>query len=114
LPRPATAFAEPNPKKGEGDAPSEIWFEVTDQADGFAFAGIWRPWEGDWNKDRAASSSEVFAFLTTAPNELVGAVHPKAMPVILPRSEWSRWLETEWSDAKALQSAYAPSAMSRI
>jgi putative SOS response-associated peptidase YedK len=30
-----------------------------------------------------ATTNDVFAFLTTEPNAEVGAIHPKAMPVIL-------------------------------
>ena len=46
----------------------------------------------------------LFAFLTSEPNAEVGAIHPKAMPVILtePR-EWETWLEATWGDAKGLQ-----------
>ena len=29
------------------------------------------------------TTNDLFAFLTTDPNDVVGAVHPKAMPVIL-------------------------------
>jgi putative SOS response-associated peptidase YedK len=32
----------------------------------------------------------------------VGAVHPKAMPVILHAEDYDRWLTAEWKDAKAL------------
>jgi putative SOS response-associated peptidase YedK len=35
----------------------------------------------------------VCGFLTTAPNTVVGPIHPKAMPVILTtQEEWSMWL----------------------
>jgi putative SOS response-associated peptidase YedK len=34
----------------------------------------------------------------------VGAIHSKAMPVILTQpAEWQAWLDAPWSEAKALQ-----------
>lgn len=98
---PANAFAEPNPNKREGQD-REVWFEVDGGAP-FAFAGIWRSWEGDWDKDREAEESDVFAFLTTEPNEVVAPIHPKAMPVILAQEDYEAWLTADWSEAKALQ-----------
>ena len=45
-----------------------------------------------------------FAFFTTEPNDVVGTVHPKAMPVIL-NSEADRetWLQAPWAEARRLQ-----------
>ena len=48
--------------------------------------------------------ADLFGFLTSAPNAEVGAVHPKAMPVILTEApEWETWLTAPWAGAKALQ-----------
>ncbi len=58
----------------------------------FAFAGIWRP--GD---ERA-----FMAFLTCAPNQRVGAIHPKAMPVMLDPKDHDRWLRSDHEDACSL------------
>jgi putative SOS response-associated peptidase YedK len=47
---------------------------------------------------------DLFAFLTTDPNNVVGAVHSKAMPVLLTTpEEVERWLNMHWEDAKLLQ-----------
>jgi putative SOS response-associated peptidase YedK len=48
--------------------------------------------------------SDLFAFLTTEPNTEVGAIHPKAMPVIFTRPEECEvWLSEPWELAKVLQ-----------
>lgn len=42
----------------------------------------------------------LFGFLSGPPNAEVGAVHPKATPVILRRpEEWQDWLILPWPDA---------------
>ena len=72
---PVSAFAEwtaePNPATGKR---RKVWFEVID-AELFVFAGVVRR--------TAEGEADRYAFLTCAPNTVVGAIHPKAMPVIL-------------------------------
>lgn len=71
----------------------------------FAFAGIWRPGEG----------GPFMAFLTCEANQIVGAVHPKAMPVMLrPGEDCERWLSAERVDACALAVPFADTDMSRV
>jgi putative SOS response-associated peptidase YedK len=52
------------------------------------FAGVWTP---KWTSVRKLKDGEVtidlFGYLTTEPNNLVGTYHPKAMPVILTTRE---------------------------
>lgn len=54
------------------------------------------------------------AFLTCEPNDLVGKYHPKAMPVILNKSNYDLWLEGDYSAAVNLAKPYDQSAMKVI
>ena len=50
------------------------------------------------------TNDDLFGFLTTAPNAMVAAVHPKAMPVILTElAEWEQWLTAPWAEVKGMQ-----------
>jgi putative SOS response-associated peptidase YedK len=50
------------------------------------------------------TTNDLFAFLTTDPNREVGAVHPKAMPVILTTpEEIDTWMNALTEEALALQ-----------
>jgi putative SOS response-associated peptidase YedK len=79
------------------------WFSIPSRPL-FAFAGIWRKVEGQPR----------FAFLTTEPNALVGAVHPKAMPVILDDAEYDLWLSGEWAEARRLVTPYPSQLMTAV
>jgi putative SOS response-associated peptidase YedK len=49
-------------------------------------------------------TTDLFGFLTKDANKEVGAVHPKAMPVILTREEGlEAWLAGPWTEAARLQ-----------
>lgn len=77
-----------------------FWFKVPSQPI-FALAGIWRP----------SADVPAFSFLTTgydgAPStHVVGAIHPKACPVILHPEDYDRWLHNDLDDALTLAAAY--------
>lgn len=94
-------FAEPRPGgRGAGNA----WFKLTTDRPMF-FAGIWVPaWTSIRKLKDGATTDDLFAFLTCAPNAEVAALHPKAMPVILTVSdERKAWLSEPWPIAKLLQ-----------
>ncbi|MGJ8562837.1 MAG: SOS response-associated peptidase family protein [Alphaproteobacteria bacterium] len=73
----------------DGKEKKNAWFAI-DAPQSF-FAGIWRPWngerlvhvEGEKRRERRVLDWNLYAFLTTTPNEVVAPIHPKAMPVIL-------------------------------
>ena len=103
---PVTRFCEwtaaPDP---ETKRKRKVWFGMGEVHDPlFAFAGLWRPGE----------ATPYMAFLTCAANETVGAVHPKAMPVMLQASDVPRWLDSERADACVLAQPFSDDEMRRI
>ena len=94
---PVTAFsewtAEPDPATGRKH---KVWFDLPAQ-EVFAFAGVWRP----------AGEVDRFAFLTTVPNALVGAVHP----MILAPVEHDAWLTGDFAAVCAMSDAFPDDQM---
>lgn len=102
---PFDRFAEPRPRgRGAGNA----WFQVTGDRPAF-FAGLWVPgWRSIRKLKDGETVDDLFGFLTCAPNPVVGAIHPKAMPVILVEPvEWDAWLREPWEMARNLQRSLA-------
>lgn len=99
---PVTRFCE---WTGEVGSKRKVWFGLREEAEPvFAFAGIWRPGEG----------GPFMAFLTCAPNATVGAVHPKAMPVMLRPADVGQWLDSQREQACALAVPFADADMQVI
>jgi putative SOS response-associated peptidase YedK len=99
---PFTSFAE-NETLPDGSKPP-VWFAFDESRPLAFFAGIWATWTSVRKLKEGPVRADLFGFLTSAPNAEVGAIHPKAMPVILTEpSEWETWLDAGWSEAKALQ-----------
>jgi putative SOS response-associated peptidase YedK len=66
-----------------------LWFALNESRPLFAFAGIWTVWHGKrgTKAEPAEGEHKLFGFLTTDANKTVGAIHPKAMPIILTTEE---------------------------
>lgn len=105
---PVTSFqewsVEPDPATGRK---RPHWFSVPSRQV-FTFAGVWRP----------TDAGPAYAFLTCgydgeASAHVVGAVHPKACPVILHDEDHDRWLRAPVEDALTLACAY-PSQLLRV
>ena len=78
---------------GEVGNKRKVWFGLTEGHEPlFAFAGLWRPGEG----------GPFMAFLTCEANKVVGAIHPKAMPVMLRPAQAAEWLDGTRQNACAL------------
>jgi hypothetical protein len=73
--------------KAEGH---DIWFALDESRPLACFAGIWTSWTSVRTVKEGETTNDLYAFLTTEPNAEVGAIHPKAMPVILMTPEKSR------------------------
>ena len=113
---PFTAFSEPG-RDAEGRY-RPVWFRLAgDDPEPLAFfAGIHVM---DWTCVRkikdGPETCDLFAFLTTEPNEPVKSIHPKAMPVILTEpDEIEVWMNASWEIAGELQRALPDGALATI
>ena len=79
LTRSALPESDTKPKK------TPTWFAFNEERPLSFFAGIWTSWQGKrgTKANPVEGEHQLFGFLTTDPNVVVGAFHPKAMPVIL-------------------------------
>jgi putative SOS response-associated peptidase YedK len=92
---PFDRFAEPKPGGNQ-------WFALK-EGDG-AFAGLCTEWTSVRKVRDGETTDLLFGFLTCTPNAEVGAIHPKAMPVILTTpEEWTLWLTGAWDHVRHLQ-----------
>ena len=99
---PFTSFAEP---ASLPDGRKEnAWFSLGEDRPLAFFAGVWTRWTSVRKVKEGETTNDLFAFLTTDANAEVGAIHPKAMPVILTsESEIEQWLTAPTQEALQLQ-----------
>jgi putative SOS response-associated peptidase YedK len=96
---PLTSFSEFNKAAG-----GDIWFALDECRPLACFAGIWTNWTSVRKVKEGETTNDLFGFLTTEPNDVVGPIHPKAMPVILPRpEEIEAWMTAPAPEALKLQ-----------
>jgi len=93
-------YADTRPRK------TPTWFALDQDRPLAVFADIWTVWHGKrgTKANPVEGQHELFGFLTTDANAEVGAVHPKAMPVILTTEpEIEQWMTAPAQDALELQ-----------
>ena len=99
---PFTSFSE-NEELSNGSKPP-VWFAFNETRPLAFFAGIWTCWTSVRKAKEGESTNDIFGFLTTKANAEVGAIHPKAMPVILrTKEEINCWLTAPVMEALELQ-----------
>lgn len=107
---PASSYCEP---KGEKPA-TWHWFTLTGETERplFAFPGIWMHYNGPLRKDGDTADQDVFAFMTTEPNELTASINHERMPVLLTSpTDFETWLSAPVDEAFALARSYAADQM---
>lgn len=81
-----------------------VWFPLDETRPLAVFAGIWTNWTSTRKIKEGELTADLYAFLTCEPDVEVGAVHPKAMPVILTEPDQiDVWMRAARHEAAALQ-----------
>src|SRR3954470_21720288 len=100
---PFTSFSE-TAALPDGTHPP-VWFALAEDRPLACFAGIWVPqWTSVRKVKEGETTNDLFAFLTTEPSREVGAIHPKAMPVVLTTpDEVETWMTAPPDEVLKLQ-----------
>lgn len=103
---PADGFYEWKPSESDPKR-KQPFFIHSANGEMLAFAGLWERWWGaDKEFEQPLHSCTV---LTTSANEFMSQIHNR-MPVLIPESLWSEWLDPENSDVERLKCLMVPAA----
>ena len=92
-------------RKVPGQKAKQPYFIARPDGEPLAFAGLWEEWKGpDRSGDQRLRSATI---ITTTPNDLMATIHDR-MPVILPPSAWSTWLDEDNADLDTLGRLLVP------
>jgi putative SOS response-associated peptidase YedK len=72
----------------------------------FAFGGLWSEWHGTDASGHTVTLRSV-TIITGQPNEKMAEIHDR-MPIILPPSAWSEWLDEDQTDTEAVGRLLVP------
>ena len=90
----------------EGQKKKQPWFIRRRDGEPLAFAGLWEIWHDPEIGDDAPRIRSC-VIITTDANGVLAPIHHR-MPVVLPESQWDRWLDPEFNDTAALQKLLVP------
>ncbi|GIU89777.1 MAG: DUF159 family protein [Acidimicrobiia bacterium] len=90
----------------EGATRKQPYFIRRRDGEPLAFAGLWEVWHDPELGDDAPRVRSC-VIITTDANEKLAPIHDR-MPVVLPESDWDRWLDPEFHDVDALRSMLVP------
>lgn len=96
---PADGFYEWE-RKAKGKLPHYIHGE---DGSPLPLAGLWSSWRDPETDERLLTCT----ILTGSPNELMEPIHDR-MPIIIPETDWERWLDPGYRNTDALQALMAP------
>jgi len=97
-------------KKVPGQKAKQPYFIQRSDGEPLAFAGLWEFWRP---KDDEGEPVRSCTIITGDPNEKMAEIHDR-MPVMLPPSAWSAWLDPENDDLQTLGKLLVPAPSSLI
>ena len=110
---PVSCFAEPK----EVTPATWHWFALNGDEPRplFAFAGLWRHHSEPIKKHGESVELDVYSFMTTTPNALVGSINHERMPVLLSReADFEQWMSGTPDEAFQLIREYPPERMRMV